>query len=192
MGATARKDKSYSFSEYIEFEQSTNEKHDFYYGEVYNLAGGTIRHSQIIFSSSNILHKFLTKKNCITLTNDVKLELDKDQFYVYPDVIVTCDNDDLSDNTETIIKNPLIIVEILSDSTELYDRNIKKHYYLKLPSLKYYLLISQKETRIEMYEKIENRIEYSSYETPEQEINFQQLGFKIKIADIYTKQVLNK
>jgi len=80
----------------------------------------------------------------------------------------------------------------LSDSTEVYDRNIKKHYYLKLQSLKYYLLISQNETKIEMYEKLKDRIEYSCYEKPDEIISFRQLGFDIKVYDIYTKQVLNK
>jgi len=79
----------------------------------------------------------------------------------------------------------------LSDSTSEYDRNTKKNNYLKLESLKYYILISQKETRIEMYEKIENRIEYSFYETLEELINFRQLNFEIKVSDIYTEQVVD-
>ena len=109
MPAIKKEDKKYSFSEYIELEKETNERHDFFYGEVYNLARGTIKHSKLIFSSSNILNQFLYNKSCITLTNDVKLELDEKQFYVYPDVIVSCDKDDLADDSETIIKNPLII-----------------------------------------------------------------------------------
>ena len=185
MPAIVQKEKSYNFSDYLELEKETNERHDYFYGEVFCLAGGTIRHSQLIFSSSNILNKFLQEQKCITLTNDVKLELDINQFYVYPDVVISCDKDDLSDSKGTIIKNPVIIVEVLSDSTELYDRNIKKHYYLKLASLKYYLLVSQNEMKIEMYEKLENRIEYSSYETLEESIKFGQLDFEIKLSYLY-------
>ena len=79
----------------------------------------------------------------------------------------------------------------MSDSTELYDRNIKKNYDLKIPSQKYYLLISQKEVKIELYEKFDDRIEYCSYDELNQEIHFRQLEFSIKLTDIYTPQILN-
>ncbi len=190
MPAIVQKEKNYNFSDYLELEKETNERHELFYGEVFNLAGGTLKHNMLCSISSDVLKGKTEKDKCFTFINDVKLELDTDRFYVYPDVVISCDKKDLSDLTGTIIKNPVIIVEVLSDSTELYDRNIKKHYYLKLASLKYYLLVSQNEMKIEMYEKLENRIEYSSYETLEETMKFRQLDFEIKVSDIYTEQVL--
>ena len=99
--------------------------------------------------------------------------------------MVTCNKDDLKDDKETIIKNPVVIIEVLSDSTELYDRNTKKRYYLDLPSVKYYLLVSQDEKRIEMYEKINSHIEFFIFEKLDDIINFKQLDFKIKFSEIY-------
>ncbi|MEA3446663.1 MAG: Uma2 family endonuclease [Bacteroidota bacterium] len=185
MDTLIKKEKLYKLSEYLKLEKETHEKHDFYFGEVYNMADGTIKHNLLTLSAYNRLYDYWDKKNCLVLINDVKLELAQNQFYVYPDIIVTCDKENVSNNADTIARKPVIVIEVLSDSTELYDRNIKKHYYLKLPSLKYYLLISQNETKIEMYEKFKNRIEYSYYEKPEQIIIFQQFDFEIKIADIY-------
>ena len=185
MQTLKKEQKQFNFSEYLKLEEETHEKHDFYFGEVYNMAGGTIKHNLLTLSVYNAFDSFFRKKKCLVLISDVKLELAKDQFYVYPDVMVTCHNNDLSNNEDTMVRNPCIVVEVLSGSTELYDRNIKKHYYLKLPSIKYYLLVSQDETKIEMYEKFKDRIEYSYYENPGQIIIFQQFDLKVRVADIY-------
>lgn len=123
-------------------------------------------------------------RDCLVLY-EVKVELKAEKFYVYPDVLVSCNENDLANKKETIIKHPIVVFEVLSDSTELYDRDKKKHYYLQLPSLKYYLLVSQNETKVEMYEKINNKIEYSYYENSEDVITFQQMDFQLKLDDIY-------
>ncbi len=78
MPAITKNEKQYSFSDYIELEKETNIRHELFYGEVFNLAGGTIKHSKLIFSSSSVINQLVLKRNCITLTNDVKLELEAD------------------------------------------------------------------------------------------------------------------
>ncbi|MCF8371152.1 MAG: Uma2 family endonuclease [Bacteroidales bacterium] len=185
MNAIKEEQKIYSFQDYLKLEEQSQEKHDFFFGEVYNMAGGTLDHNEIILALARAFYNSLSHIKCKTYANEVRLELKANEFYVYPDVLVTCDKNDLSNKESVFIQNPSIIVEVLSDCTELYDRNIKKHYYLKLPSLKYYLLVSQNETKVEMFEKIENRIEYSFYENPDEFIEFQQLGFNIKVTDIF-------
>ncbi len=178
-------DTKYSFNEYLELEIKTREKHDFYYGEVYNMAGGTKKHNEIIQEIIFSLRSKINKKKCKIYFENVKLELREDKFYVYPDIMMTCDKSDLEDDSKNTIKNPSIIIEVLSESTELYDRNTKKNYYLQLPSLKYYLMVSQNETKIEMYEKINSQIAYSFYKLPEDVINFKQFDFKMPVSEIY-------
>lgn len=187
METVVKLDKKYSFDEYLKLEKQTREKHDFYYGEVYNMAGGTKRHNKIIHEIIFCLRNKINRNDCEFYSENVKLELDEDKFYVYPDLMITCDKSDLKDDTETIIKNPVIIIEVLSPATEIYDRNIKKIKYLKLPSLKYYLMISQDMIRIEMYEKVNSHIAFTIYEKPEDTINFKQLDFSIPVSDIYEK-----
>ena len=186
MSDLKKEDKLFSFSEYLKFEEKSEEKHDFYFGEVYNMAGSTLDHNEIIQALSRTLFNLLSSRGCKTFINEVRLELKKNEFYVYPDVLVTGDKDDISNGKKVSINNPSIIIEVLSENTELYDRNKKKHYYLQLPSLKYYLLVSQNETKVEMYEKINKKIEYSFYDHPDQVIEFQQMDFSLKVSEIYS------
>ena len=151
------------------------------------MAGGTIRHNIIINEINYILKDLINGKKCILLTENVKLEIKKDNFYVYPDIMVTCDKSDFEDNNNTIIKNPVIIIEVLSPSTEIYDRNTKKNKYLKLPSLKYYLIVAQDNVHIEMYEKIQSKIFFTVYDKQDKTIDFKQLDFKMPVSDIYSK-----
>jgi Uma2 family endonuclease len=188
MSTLKKEEKHYTFPEYLKMEEESHEKHDFFFGEVYNMAGGTIRHNLLTGSIYSALKSNFKGKKCMVLFNDVKLELKSNDFYVYPDVIVSCDKNDMLNTKDNIIRHPSIIIEVLSDSTELYDRNIKKHYYLQLPSLKYFLLVAQNETRIEMYEKIEDRIEYSFYEDATQPVHFRQFNFEMSVADIYNME----
>lgn len=175
----------YSFKEYLKLEEQTREKHDFYFGEVYSMAGGTIRHNQLVNRLLFVFNNHFSEKKCLVLTENVKLELSRDEFYVYPDMMLTCQPDDLADDKSSMVKKPVLIVEVLSEATELYDRNIKKKHSLELPSLKYYLLVSQNQMRVEMYEKTESQILYSSYEKIDETIDLKQLGLSISLKDIY-------
>lgn len=185
MDEALKLDREFSFDEYLELEETTQEKHDFYYGEVYNMAGGTKRHNEIVQEILFCFRSKIDKKKCKIYFENVKLELEKNQFYVYPDIMMTCDDDDLQDDSGIMIKNPSIIIEVLSKGTELYDRDTKKKHYLQLPSLKYYLLVAQNEMRIEMYEKINSHIEYSFYEHSEDIIKFKQFDFQMFVSEIY-------
>ena len=177
-------DKKYSYNEYLKLEKETHEKHDFYFGEVYNMAGGTIKHNELI-QEIIILFRKKNKKKCKILFNDVKLELIPDEYFVYPDLMLTCDKDDLKNNKDTIIKKPFAIVEVLSKSTEMYDRNVKLKYYLKISSLKYYVLVSQEAIRVEVYERVNSHWEYRFFEKEDEIIKFKQLDFNIFVKDIY-------
>lgn len=84
----------------------------------------------------------------------MKLEIEKNQFYVYPDLIYTC-NDNLKGD-DLYIKNPSIIFEVLSDSTTSYDKDVKLRYYKRIKCLNYYVLVAQKEIRVEVYSRIDN------------------------------------
>ena len=115
----------------------------------------------------------------------MKLELEKDEFYVYPDLIYTC-NDNLNDQ-DVFVKEPSIIFEVLSDSTALYDKEVKLKYYKKIPSLQYYVLVSQKEIMVEVYARIgDSQIwQYQTYENLQEFILFKNLELELHISTIY-------
>lgn len=179
-----KSDKKYSFVEYMTMEESSTERHDFYHGEIFAMAGGTKNHNNIIVNLTVVL-KSNKKDSCDVFIDGMKLEIEKDEFYVYPDVIYTC-NDDIN-GEDIFVKNPSIIFEVLSDSTALYDKEVKLKYYKKIKSLNYYVLVSQKEIMIEVYSRIGDSElwQYQTFEYLEETIPFDRLGLSMTLNTIY-------
>jgi Uma2 family endonuclease len=176
--------KKYSFAEYLAMEAISMERHDYYHGEIFAMAGGSKGHNKIILNIAIAL-KLTQKNGCDIFIDGMKLELEKDEFYVYPDLIYTC-NENLNDQ-DVFVKAPAIIFEVLSDSTALYDKEVKLKYYKKIPSLQYYVLVSQKEIMVEVYARIDDSQiwEYQTYENLQETILFKNLGLELPIHTIY-------
>jgi Uma2 family endonuclease len=176
--------KKYSFAEYMAKEESSADRHDFYYGEVFAMAGGTADHNSIIVNLATSL-KANKKSGCKVFIDSMKLEIEKDEFYVYPDLIYTCDDEIKGD--ALFVKNPAIIFEVISESTVLYDKEVKLKYYKRIESLNYYVLVSQKEIMIEVYSRIDNSKiwKYQTFESSHETIEFDRLGFELSVASIY-------
>lgn len=181
---SVKSDKKYSFNEYMTLEETSKERHDFYHGELYAMAGGTANHNSIIINVAVAL-KTNKKPGCNFFIDGMKLEIEKDEFYVYPDLIYTC-NDNLL-GTDSFVKKPSIIFEVLSESTALYDKQVKLKYYKKIESLHYYVLVSQSEIMVEVYARIDNSQiwKYQTFETLDEIIEFERLGFSVTLASIY-------
>jgi Uma2 family endonuclease len=176
--------KRYSFAEYVALEEASIERHDYCNGEIFAIAGGSKAHNKIILNIAITLKA--TKKNgCDIFIDGMKLELEKEAFYLYPDLMYTC-NDDLEDQ-ELFVKSPSIIFEVLSESTALYDREVKLKYYKKIESLQYYVLVSQKDIFVEVYARIgDSQIwQYQTYENIEDIIIFKNLELQLPVATIY-------
>ncbi len=181
---SVKSDKKYSFNEYMKLEETSEERHDFYHGQLYAMAGGTANHNSIIINLAVALKKN-KKPGCNFFIDGMKLEIEKDEFYVYPDLIYTCNDNISGDNL--FVKNPSIIFEVLSESTALYDKQVKLKYYKKIESLHYYVLVSQSEIMVEVYARIDNSQiwKYQTFENLDEIIEFERLGFSISIATIY-------
>jgi Uma2 family endonuclease len=176
----------YSYEQYLAKEQETQEKHDFFFGEIFNMAGTTDTHNLIVLRLSSLILNFLDTQNskCKVFSENVKLELVKNQYYVYPDLMLICDKSD--EETRTMKKYPTIIFEVLSNSTEDYDRGTKWKHYKTIPTLVYYVLVSQYEYLIEVYEKMNDfKWEYTTYTGLEQAISFDKLDFALNTTQIY-------
>ena len=182
--AIPKGNKKYSFAEYMAMEETSVEKHDFYHGEIFAMAGGTRNHNSIIVNLTVAL-KTNKKTGCNVYIDGMKLEIEKNEFYVYPDLIYTC-NDDVKGD-DLYVKNPSIILEVLSDSTALYDKEVKLKYYKKIESLNYYVLVAQKEIMVEVYSRInDSQIwQYQTFENLNETIAFERLGFILPVSVIY-------
>ncbi len=145
--------KKYTFLEYLEIETLSDIKHEYRDGYIYAMAGGSYEHNVIGGNTIKALGNALSNKegDCKTLTSDMKVYIESINEAVFPDVSVLCDEPEFPRGTRSAITNPSLIIEVLSDSTEAYDRGSKFHKYRQLPSFKEYVLIAQHEPKVEAF-----------------------------------------
>ncbi|MBX9258254.1 Uma2 family endonuclease [Desmonostoc muscorum CCALA 125] len=149
----AGKDKptNLTLEEYFAWETTQLEKHEYINGEVYAMSGGSINHGRIAIRFTAMFDSHLENTGCITVNSDVKVNIFGSNNYTYPDASVTCDDRDKT--TTQYITYPCLIVEVLSASTEAYDRGGKFRMYRQNPALIDYLLVSSTSIEIDLYHK---------------------------------------
>ncbi len=138
-------------AEYFAWEEQQQVRHEYIDGEVYAMSGGTINHSEIALNFGSLLKSHLRGSGCRTLNSDARVNILSSSDYVYPDVSVTCDQRDKT--TAQYITYPCLIVEVLSLSTEAYDRGNKFKLYRRNPSLQEYVLVDAETMAIELFRK---------------------------------------
>lgn len=141
----------FTSEEYFDWEERQSCRHEYLDGEVYAMSGGTINHSEIASKFNRLLGNHLDDSGCRTLNSDARINILETNDYSYPDGSVTCDERD-KHNTQYIIY-PCLIIEVLSDSTEAYDRGEKFYRYRCNPILQEYVLVSAKSVLIDIYRK---------------------------------------
>lgn len=169
--------------EYLEWEDQQEMRHEYVNGEVFAMTGSTIPHNDLALNFYRNLYPHLRSTGCRMNVSDVKLQVSFKSRYYYPDVIVSCDPQDL--NSRTFIQNPKIIVEVLYPSTSAKDRDEKFTCYLKIPTLQEYILIDSQKIFVERYCRGEGRMWlYYSY-TAGEIITLSSIGFDLPIALLY-------
>ncbi len=137
--------------EYFAWEEQQELRHEYIDGEVYAMTGGTVNHGRIAANFIAMLIPHLRGGSCCLQTSDVKVAIAESDDYVYPDISISCDN---RDRTATkFISHPCLIVEVLSPSTEAYDRGDKFRLYRRSPSLQDYVLVNASKIAIDIYHK---------------------------------------
>ncbi len=144
------KDKKLTVEEYFALEEELNQKFEYVNGEIFDMTGGSINHSLISSSAVASLIFSLKDKPCIVLNSDAKLYIDHVDSYFYPDAMVVCDENNISDK---YVQNPEIIIEVLSPSTEGYDHGKKFAFYRLIKTLKTYIMLHQDKPLAEVYQR---------------------------------------
>jgi Uma2 family endonuclease len=139
--------------EFLAWERQQPTKHEYFRGEVFAMAGGSPRHNALCANVLVRLRDALGEGPCNVFTSDQRVSMHAGERYVYPDVTVVCGSLILQTGTSDVVENPAILVEVLSSSTEQYDRELNWEGYQRLPSLSDYLLVSQSEARIEHFRR---------------------------------------
>ena len=174
-----------SEAEYLAMEWEDGVKYEYWDGTLVAMAGGSVRHAEISVNLIASLRERVKGSGCKVFNSDVLLKLPKGNKFFMPDALVTCSKEDLE--SDRFFQNPAIIVEVLSDSTELYDRTKKWEQYRRIKSLRYYLLVSQNEYLVDMYHRTHEAslFYFQSFTNPEESILFEEMGFDIKLSEIY-------
>jgi len=142
-----------TFAEYLALEARSETKHELVNGEIFAMAGGTVEHGRLAASVIGELRVALRGHPCSVLSSDVRVRVLATGLTTYPDASVVCGRLEVDAAERNTVTNPVVLVEVLSDSTEAYDRNDKLAHYRRIPSLRDYLLVSQHERRIEHYRR---------------------------------------
>jgi Uma2 family endonuclease len=137
--------------EYLEWEAKQEFRHEYVDGEVYAMAGGTVNHGQIAVNFTTLLVNHLENSSCRILNSDVRVNIQAANSYLYPDVSVTCDERDRL--ATKYISHPRIVVEVLSPTTEAYDRGDKFNLYRRSSSLQEYVLVSTQAMSVDIYRR---------------------------------------
>ena len=188
----AAKEKAPRFTpeEYFAWEEQQLEKHEYIGGQVYAMSGGSKNHSLISVKLTTLLANHLESSGCETGNSDLRVNIAETNDYTYPDVSVTCDERDKT--TTQYITYPCLIVEVLSDSTEAYDRGGKFRLYQHNPVLQDYLLVSSTRIEIDLYQKTDSGnwliINYKAGDT----INLKSINLTFPIEQIYRNLTLKQ
>ncbi len=166
--------------EYFTLEQAEDQRYEFIAGEVFAMAGGTERHALISMNIGAALVIALRGKPCRVYGADMKLYVRDYDKFCYPDIQVLCEQ---GIRHQKYVENPILIVEVLSDSTEAYDRNKKFAHYRSIATLKYYVLVDQAYKHVELYEKESKDRWIVTY--PKDQLVFQDLDIVLDIEEIY-------
>lgn len=143
-----------SVEEYLEMERTSEVRHEYYDGEVFAMVGATEAHALIVTNLVLSLGNQLRDGPCRTYANDMRVRVEESGLYTYPDLVVVCEEPAfLETEHRNTLLNPQLLVEVLSESTEAYDRGRKFTHYRSLHSLTDYLLVAQDQARIEHYER---------------------------------------
>ena len=177
----------YTLQEYLDLERSGEARHEYLDGEVFAMGGASWPHVVIVANLARRLGNQLEDRGCQVVSSDLRVKISQTGLYTYPDVTIVCGKAELERPGDTLL-NPQAIIEVLSDSTEAYDRGKKFEHYRAIESLTDYLLVSQTEVLVEHYSRQpDGRWIYSAVNRITDSVSIATLGCVMSLADVYDK-----
>lgn len=178
--------------EYLALERKAEYKSEYLHGEIFAMSGASRKHNVITWNIGNQLGPQLRGKPCEGYQSDMRVKVRASGLYTYPDVVIVCGEPEFEDDHVDTLLNPTLLVEVLSPSTERYDRIAKTSYYRTLDSVKEHLLVSQDEIRLEQYSKQPDGtwllIEHRS---PDNVVELKSIGCSLALRDVYDKVTID-
>jgi len=173
-------------AEYLAIERAAKFKSEFFNGEMFAMAGASRLHNRVNSNLEIEIGSRIKGGRCQSFSRDLRVLVDRTGLYTYPDLIVACGELEFSENDPDTLVNPTILIEVLSTSTEKYDRGLKFRHYQQIPSLKEYLLVAQDEALVERFVRLDDgQWGLISFVGLEAELAFAAIPVRIPLADVY-------
>ena len=186
MGQAAQRIKM-SEQEYLAFERAAEQRHEYADGEIFAMSGGTWEHSLIASNILGELRSALLDRQCAAHGLDMRIHIPSTGRYTYADALVVCDQPMFTDEARDTLINPMMIVEVLSDSTEKYDRGDKFEQYQTIASLQDYVLVSQKKVRVEHFHRQADGTWVLRVSGPGDRVVLESVGCELAVDRAYLK-----
>ena len=176
--------------EYLHRERTAEYRSEYYRGETFAMAGASANHNLIVLNAGSHLREQLKKKPCRVYPSDLKVRIKATGLYAYPDLSIVCGEPELESKDGEVLLNPIAIVEVLSDSTEAYDRGKKFEHYRTIPSLRHYILIAQDRYSIDCFSRQEDGTwSLSACQTSDSAVGLPAIQCQLEINEVYDKVV---
>ncbi len=174
--------------EYLEVERNSEIKHEYFEGEIFAMAGAKRRHNVINQNLNGLIWQHLRTRDCESYSGDMRVFVPATGLYTYPDLVVVCGDPVFQDDVSDTLLNPVLLIEVLSESTESYDRGRKFQHYRSIELLEEYILVAQDEARIEKYVRHGDGFWLLSEAVgPDSAIEFSSIECEIALGDVYDK-----
>lgn len=174
-----------SYAEYCTFERQATVKHEYFRGEVFAMTGGTLAHGRLGGRTIHLLWRALADRPCQVFSSDVRVRIEAMDLDVYPDASIVCGEPQTASADAHALINPILVVEVLSDSTEAYDRGKKASAYRQIPSLQAYLMVSQHEPRLELQVRQSDGGWTLLEAGPGERLMLEPLGIELDVDELY-------
>jgi Uma2 family endonuclease len=175
-------------ADYLALERQADAKSEYLNGSIYAMSGASRSHNRITVNLTAALHAQLKRKPCEPFTGDLRVKVSPTGLYTYPDVVVVCGEPRFEDQHVDTLLNPTVIIEVLSDSTEAYDRGEKFAHYRALESLTDYLLVAQDQPRIEHFRRQpDGQWLYSAADGLDSQVAIANIGCVLQLAEVYER-----
>jgi len=177
----------YSAKEYLALERSALFKSEFHDGQIYAMTGASRKHNLVTVNIARELSAQLKKRPCEAYINDMRVKAAEARSYHYPDIAVVCGSPQFEDAHVDTLLNPTVLIEVLSPSTEAYDRGGKFAHYRKIASLNEYLLVTQDQPIIERYQRQGDVWILSEAEGLDASVSLESIGCILSLREVYDK-----
>ncbi len=175
-----------SVEKYFSMEEASEYKSEYYHGEIFAMTGASLNHNLIVSNLITALNNGLRESACFVFPGDMKIQVEEARHYTYPDVSVVCGDIEFAKGRNDTIVNPAVILEVLSATTQSYDRGDKFKAYRELGSLRDYILVDQYSHHVESFFRNESgRWELDEFDNINDSFKIRSVGVRLPLTDIY-------